>query len=509
MSEYLSGITNDEKESLQEKCGIVAIYNPSQTRQFDIALKASFGIQHRGLHGAGIAQEENLQPMVYSEKGHLIEVFSAAAIEEHNLRRETKWTLMHTRYGTSGDYSDRNIQPCLATAPDNSQIAVVHNGEFPATEVMRAMLQTTHPEGASDTYLFTELLAQNKSGSWFESLNETLKTINGAYSLVLGCEEGLMVARDPQGIRPLFLGKLDDGFIVASETSAILRIGARVVRAVSPGERILINEEGLHSKNEASRIQTAFCSLEQAYFSRPDSQFPKTVDDVDHPEKWLSYSYFRQRCGRILAEEVTIPNATFVVGIPDSGIPFASGYAAGAGLPILPNIMFERYAPNGRERTFMRDEDLTKIRERVTDKLVIISDREMWRDAVVILGDDSIIRGDVSMRITQAIKNLGAAEVHWVVGFPPINHTCHLGVSMRTREELIAVANDSDPAKIAAKIGAESVHYISPQSFLRASGIDINENAAGDIFLNNGNCGGCITGHYPVSRDGVINLHQV
>ena len=430
----------EDEKILQEKCSLVAIYTPIPTSQFDTAWNAAIGVQHRGLHGAGFAQETKKGFKTHTGKGHLNQVFSPTVVRKRRLQRDTRWTLFHTRYGTSGNYDDKNIQPCVATASDGTNVAVIHNGEFPGTDQLRRSLNRPQPKGASDTYLFTRLLAQNKKGAWSDALVETLKGVSGAYSLVVGCDEGLLVARDSHGIRPLVMGNLNNSWVIASETSALSRIGVDTLREISPGEIVRFGADGITTLQASQGEPRASCVLEMAYFSRPDSKLPKFIDPDDgtHPERWISYSLFRQRCGEILADEAPIPGVSFIVGIPDSGIPVATGFAARARVPYYRYIMRERYSPDGQERTFMRDDNRNKIKIIIGEKLVIITDPEIWEDKIVGFGEDSIIRGDVAEKITRTVLSLGAREVHWRVAFPPVTHTCHLGVSLRTLEELIA-----------------------------------------------------------------------
>jgi amidophosphoribosyltransferase len=246
------------------------------------------------------------------------------------------------------------------------------------------------------------------------------------------------------------------------------------------------------------------CKFEDAYFSHPTSLQPP-IDDDGGP--WSSFATFREACGRYLASESPVKNASFVVGVPDSGIALATGYANESHLPYLPLLTRDHFDRNGRKRLFMSDAEMAQIRSKVLGKILITPDRLAWRDAVVVVGDDSMVRGNVSPEITQAIKSLGAKEVHWVLGFPPVSYRCHLGVSMREDEELIASRHGANTELIAQAIGANSVRYISPEGFLRARYPNTNivtPEKPSEIFLENHGCGGCITGVYPISQNGEI-----
>ena len=486
-------ITITEK-LLQEKCGIVAIYTPHLAKQLSIALLAAAGVQHRGQHGAGIALGTANGMVNYKAPGRLDKVFTEELIAKNNLDQDCKWIIVHCRYGTEGGYGPENIQPCIVKAEDGTEIAVAHNGQF--------VVKTAHelPDNYSDTLIFTQKLAQARENSWEERVVKTLEDFRGAYSLVIGIGDKLFVARDEQGIRPLVLGRYNGGWIAASETTALNKVGAKVEREVRRGEIIRIDEGGLTVLRTGLPDEGHFCDFEWAYFARPDSQLPVQGS-------WLSIGLAREKAGEIAASEIKIPNASFVVGVPDSGIALATGFSRVSGIPFRQVIVRDHFDPNGLRRTFMQDHAKHKIRDLVRGKLSLIRDEGVWKDAVVVVCDDSIVRGDVSTQITKAMRGLGAKEIHWVSGYPQVQHRCHLGVSMRTKEELIASRNDGDVKKIAGEIGADSVNYISHSGFVRSRRVkdDITiPKDPDDIFLVNGGCGGCVTGRYPISKEGEV-----
>lgn len=496
MSKEAPELFNLEKELLQEKCGIVGWFSPVPDYYLPVALTAADGVQHRGQKGAGVALKTQDGLLTHSENGLLREVFTPKRIEE--LNKASNWVLIHCRYGTYGGYGETNLQPCIAES-EGKQLAVVHNGEFVRVENIASNLNENIPEGTSDTYIFTQFLAKTPGKAWEEKICRALSQVQGAYSLIIGVENALFLARDPLGIRPLMIGSDGKGWLAASETHAFDKVGIRVLREVQRGEIIKLDEKGMTTVKRGETSPGNFCDFEWAYFSRPNSLLPVNGNEK---QTWMSASIFREQCGRYLAEEYSIPNASFVVGIPDSGVAVATGYAHGSGLPYRQAILRDHYDPNGEHRLFMRDDEPELIGQRVLGKLSFVPDESLWKDAVVVLCDDSIVRGNVSEQVTKVIKGLGAKEVHWVVGFPAITHTCHLGVSMRTTEELIAAQFAGDPQKVAGAIGATSVNYISPENFIRARlGKDpkIPANPK-EIFLANGGCGGCVTGIYPINR---------
>lgn len=492
--------------SLEDKCGILGIHTFKPTLNFPVALLAAAGLQHRGQHGAGLAMQTKNGLEWYAGNGLLKNAFTKEIIEKYT--KESYWTMIHLRYGTSGDYLEHNLQPIQATAPNGDVVSVIHNGEFPATDkMMKRLKNVAIPEGASDTYLFTHLLAQAEGKNWDEKICNTVDSVTGAFSLIIGVNNTMYIVRDRWGIRPLILGRFDLGFIAASETHAFNKINIKAIRRLKRGEILKIDENGTSQVREGNAKPGNFCDFEWAYFSRPNSEAPTRENDADltYTQDWISFSLFRKRCGEALAKEVKIPNASFVVGVPDSGVAFSTGFAYAAQIPYAQVILRDHFDPNGLYRLFMRDDQITSISKKVLGKLSLVPDSQVWKDAIVVIGDDSIVRGNVSKRITEAIFKLGAKEVHWIVGFPPVAFPCHLGVSMRTKEELIAAQYNSDPIQIAEAIGATSVNYISPEGFIQSrkahSKIVKPENSK-EIFLANGGCAGCITGLYPVAKDG-------
>lgn len=505
-------ILNTEKLELQERCGIVALFSAHPTKQLEPMLMAAGGVQHRGQHGVGYASwseaEQHRKPFTHT--GLVLEAFTPHVFKRLNV--PSNWSLFHCRYGTDGGYDEGNLQPVQAVTPDGQHISVIHNGQFVDTAGMRALLHKDISETASDTVLFTQLLAQSEESSWDEKILHTIDMVKGAYSVVVGVNGAIYAMRDEFGIRPLILGNVPGvGYMIASETNAFDKVGGHVLRQLNPGEviRIDVNDLTVLRQGITDAEHSHGCDIEWAYFSHPSSLFPlvhgEGAERGNH--QWESYQQFRHNCGIVVARESPIPNADFVIGVPDSGIAFANGYASAMKLPYQPIIYRDHFDKNGRNRLFLMDHDKAAIRTNVLGKLLINPDRALWEGKIVVLGDDSIIRGSVSAAITRAIFSLGAREVHWVVGFPPVVDRCHLGVSIRTHEELVAQRHDGDEKRIAQAIGATSVHYISPRGFLAAKlHTDSLQNPQQEknIFLANQSCGGCVTGVYPIGAHGEI-----
>ena len=498
------------ERSLREKCGVVGLYLPSASRetQLSIAIKAEIGVWHRGQQGAGLTVKDNNGLKTHHGTGGPEQTFSPTAVDYLNNGDAPIWIAGQTRYGSMGSWEKINLQPMTSYSSNNEPITVAHNGQFTAIEKMKEDVGEPIPDGASDTYIFSKLLAKAQGASWDEKITSTLEKVSGAYSLIIGAGDALYLVRDPQGIRPLVLGKINDGFIAASETHALDKVGASVIREIKRGEILKIDRDGLKTIKEGIDGPGNFCDFEWDYFSRPDSLYPTSPQDSSSPEQWKSVYEFREECGRALAKEHPIFNASFAIGIPDSGVPVSIGYANALGIPYRQLILRDHYDPNGKNRLFQTDYDIEGIQQRVSGKLSTIPNSRIWKGARVVLGDDSIVRSDTSKEITRMVWDAGAKEVHWIIGFPQITHPCHLGVSMRTKEELIAWRNNSDPRKIAEEIGATSVNYISHEGFIKArlkSGKELflPQNKK-EIFLANGGCGGCLTGFYPVNQDGII-----
>ena len=490
------------EELTQEKCGLVALYSKEYVLQLNLALLASVGVQHRGTHGAGTVFKTKKGIVKFTKTGLMREIFSPKVVKK--LQKQSKWIMVHARYGTSGDYHKENLQPCVFKSPKGEDITVEHNGEFVKMDSFSSSLPIKVPKGASDTYIFSILLANAKGKNWDEKLLNTLDSVKGAYSLLIGIGDDLYLARDPHGIRPLTIGTVKDQWLVASETHAFDKVGAKVVRQIKRGEVVHISKNGVDIIRRGAKEKKHFCDFEWAYFSRPDSLLPPNGED-DTPSEWLSLTHFRERCGQALAQEAPIRKATFVVGVPDSGLSMATGYANTLGVPYRQAIVRDHYDPEGAQRLFMRDDQIRKIKKKVLGKLSLVPEPRIWKNAIVVIGDDSIVRGNVSMQITKAIFAMGAREVHWIVGYPPVMNPCHLGVSIRTNEELVAARHNGDINKITKEIGATSIHYISPQGFIKARLLSrhfVKPKNPQEIFLCNSGCGGCLTGLYPIDKQG-------
>ena len=447
-----------------EECGIVGAYIPeenvAQTLFFGL-----FALQHRGQESAGIA----------TSKGERIGIKATMGLVSQVFREETLSGLPghlgigHTRYSTMGGSKEYNAQPLLANG-QRGQIAVGHNGNVINAADLR--IEMAEEFGAtfnktSDTEVIAELFAKAPGANWFEVSAYAMRRLKGAYSLVIMTKDQLIAVRDPIGIRPLCLGTLNGGWVVASETAALDNLGAEFVRELEQGETLVIDKDGVKSKIwSGARSNHAMCIFEQIYFARPDS--------ILNGE--LAYET-RRRLGAAVYREHPV-DADIVVGIPDSSTPHAVGLAAAAKIPYVEAIIRNRYVG----RTFIQPDQHSRS-QGVKTKFNAM--RGVGEGKRLLVVDDSIVRSTTVTRIVKMLRKAGAKEIHVRVASPPIKSTCHFGVDMATLGELIAYNKTVD--EIRDYIGADSLAYLSVEGLLQAV-------RAPDKTY----CNGCLTGKYPI-----------
>lgn len=502
------------KRALQEKCGIVGIFSPQTTalQKYQDGSVAARALWHRGQGGIGIAINTEEGPKRYIKKGEEIDtVLPKKPVRIiKKIHGSTNWITLHDRYATSGGRRPNNLQPLVVQTRDGVNFSITHNGEFVAADQMRKEIHVRLPKDPSDTVLFSRLLKYAPGNTPDEKILNTLDRVNGAYSLLIGTDDALFAARDNFGIRPMVIGRYHDGWAIVSETHALDKLEVETEREIKRGEVIKINKDGITTLRKGHDTAGNFCDLEWAYFSRPDSLNPMhdVSGDSRYSERWLSNLVFREKCGRALAKEHPIKNADFVMGVSDSGVPAGTGYAMEMKLPYRQAILRDHYDINGgQKRVFLMDEIIKNMLSFAYGKHSFPRDHRIWENAVVVIVDDSIVRGTTFRAITKILFDAGVKEVHLQSAFPQIRHQCHLGVSMRTDGELISNRNNGDEKAIAKELGATSVHYISPESFIKSrieSGQIHHPKDSSEIFLANGGCGGCVTGLYPISKDGTI-----
>ena len=464
MSQTPGPILPDSDDKPHEECGIVGAYIPGE----DVARTNFFGLfalQHRGQESAGIATSQGDKINLQAQMGLVSQLFreeSLAALPGH-------LGIGHTRYSTMGGSKEYNAQPLLAEG-QRGQIAIGHNGNVINAGDLRIELAEEFGsifEKTSDTEVIAELFAKAPGSDWFEVSAYAMRRLKGAYSLAIMTKDQLIAVRDPLGIRPLCLGTLNGGYVVASETAALDNLGAEFVRELENGETLVIDKDGIKSKIwSGARSAHAMCVFEQIYFARPDS--------VLNGE--LAYET-RQRLGAEVFREHPV-DADIVVGIPDSSTPHAVGLAAAAKIPYAEAIIRNRYVG----RTFIQPDQRSRaqgVQTKFNPMRGVIEGKRL------LVVDDSIVRSTTITRVIRMLRRAGAKEVHVRVASPPIKSTCHFGVDMATLSELIAANKTVD--EITEYIDADSLAYLSVEGLMRAV------RAPNEEY-----CKGCFTGEYPI-----------
>jgi amidophosphoribosyltransferase len=452
----------------QDQCGVFGVWAPGE----EVAKLTYFGLyalQHRGQESAGIATSNGKKLTVYKDMGLVSQVFSESALE--SLRGHV--AIGHTRYSTTGSSSWRNAQPTLGRTASGT-VALGHNGNLTNTAELLEMLRSQYPDqseneitggNTTDTAVLTALLAGNPDNSLEGTAMELLPKVRGAFSLVFMDEQTLYAARDPQGVRPLVLGRLNSGWVVASESAALDIVGASFVREVEPGELIVIDENGLRSMIFA-KPKRAGCVFEYVYLARPDTAINgKNVYDA------------RVDMGKALAREFPV-EADLVIPTPDSGTPAAIGFSQESGIPFGHGLVKNAYVG----RTFI--EPSQTIRQ-LGIRLKLNPLKEVIKGKRIIVVDDSIVRGNTQRALVQMLREAGAKEIHVRISSPPITWPCFYGVDFATRAELIATGLAPDDVR--ASIGADSLGYLSKEGMIAAS-----EQKESEL------CTACFTGEYPI-----------
>tara|TARA_B100000959_G_C14986531_1_gene625836 strand:+ start:2668 stop:4017 length:1350 start_codon:yes stop_codon:yes gene_type:complete len=444
-------------------CGIFGVFNHSQAAE--LTYFGLHSLQHRGQESAGICVSDGEQFHTHRGTGLVTEAFG----QDQHVQLAGHIGIGHVRYTTAGDSGLLNAQP-LVFRYSGGRVAVAHNGNLVNAKRLHNQLERQGSifQTNSDTEVVPHLIA--RSGPPIEqAIQDALHVIEGAYALLFMTETQLLAAQDPRAFHPLALGKLDQGWVVASETCALDVCGAEFVREIEPGEMLLIDTEGLHSQTFMEPSPRSICSFEYIYFARPDSE----INDI-------SVHNVRKEMGRQICLEVPT-EADVVIGVPDSGLAAAIGFAEESGLPYEMGMMKNRYVG----RTFIQPNQELR-RKGVRMKLSVV--RKAVEGKRVILVDDSIVRGTTSGRIVEILKAAGATEVHMRVTSPPIMHPCLYGIDTARRMELISATQT--PEEICQKIGADSLHFISVEGMIVATGRK-------DVSANRGHCLACFDGNYP------------
>nr|WP_268259757.1 amidophosphoribosyltransferase [Micrococcus sp. XM4230A] len=465
----MTAALDPQDQGPQDECGVFGVWAPGE----EVAKLAYYGLyalQHRGQESAGIAVSDGGRIAVYKDIGLVSQVFDEAtltALSGHI-------AVGHCRYSTTGVNKWANAQPTLGATADDGTVALAHNGNLVNSAELLRMVHAadgrhTHGEmkqgNTTDTALVTALLHGAPGDRLEETALELLPKIRGAYCFVFMDEHTLYAARDPQGVRPLVLGRLERGWVVASEQSALATVGASFIREVEPGEMIAIDEEGIRSTRFAES-KPAGCVFEYVYLARPDA----TIAGRSVYES-------RVEMGRRLALEQPV-EADVVIPVPESGTPAAVGYADASGLPFRQGFVKNAYVG----RTFIQPSQTLRqlgIRLKLNVESTVVAGKR------VVVVDDSIVRGNTQRAVVRMLKEAGAAEVHVKISSPPVKWPCFYGIDFATRAELIA--NGAAVDQIAASIGADSLAYISEKGMIEATG-QPRERL----------CTACFTGDYPI-----------
>jgi len=424
---------------------------------------ALYALQHRGQESAGIAAADGQKINIHTGMGLVAQVFDEDSLAV--LRGEV--AIGHNRYSTTGSSRLVNAQPILMDSPWG-QMALAHNGNIVNAEHLRRELREQGYSfcGSTDSEVIANLLVASSGRGWVEKINYAMRRLDGAYCLVILTRDSLIAVRDPLGVRPLCLGKLDGGWVVASESCALDNIGATFLREIEPGEIVRINKEGVLSLKTKAEEKQAFCIFEYIYFARPDSVINGK----------LLYPA-RRAMGARLAREHPV-DADLVIAVPDSATAAGIGYAEESGIPFSEGLIKNRYVG----RTFIQPDQ--RLRELgVSLKFNPLPEVISGKRLVVV--DDSIVRGTTTPRVINLLRKAGAREVHMRICAPPLRFPCFFGVDMATQWELIAAHKTVE--EITSVIGADSLGYLSLGGLIKAVGLPP------DIY-----CLACFTGEYPV-----------
>lgn len=449
----------------REECGVVGLAGIAGAAE--LASLALHALQHRGQESAGITASDGLTLRTHKKMGLVADVFD----EETAKTLTGNYAIGHVRYSTSGSSHILNAQP-LQVASHRGSVSLAHNGNLVNAPELRKEMEA---EGSifstsSDSEVILHLLARSRAKNIEEAMLETLPRVTGAYSLLVMDREKLVAVRDPNGFRPLCLGRYENSYVVASESCAFDIIGAQYIRDVEPGEMLILGEGELHSRCLPLEVKEKACIFEHVYFSRPDSLvFGNYVETV------------RRRSGEIMGREAPV-EADLVCSVPDSSNTAALGFSRATGIPFELALIRNHYVG----RTFISPTQ--KVRD-MSVRIKFNPVKEVVDGKRVVVIDDSIVRGTTMRKLVKLIKQAGAKEVHLRIASPPVTNPCFYGIDTPVRNELIAASHTVQ--EIATYLRVDSLHYLSLEGLMEAAG------------GNERYCDACFTGAYPVSFDGM------
>lgn len=453
------------EDSLHEECGVLGIY-VNDDHAARLAYYGLYALQHRGQECAGIAVNKDGRIEAAKGKGLVSDVFDDKTLDElvGNI------AVGHVRYSTAGDKDVRNAQPLVAKYK-HGDIALAHNGNLVNADNIREMLEDGGVifHTTTDTESILNMICKHSGNRGVDAgIRNTMSLLKGAYALVLTTGKSLIGIRDPYGLRPLCIGKLNNGhcgYVLSSESCALDVLDAEFVRDVAPGEVVTIDENGITSAEPSNWCRKNLCVFELIYFARPDS----VIDGMGVYE-------FRRNAGRLLAKQRRI-EADMVMAVPDSGIPSAIGYAEESGIPYGEGLIKNKYIG----RTFIQPTQ--EMREKAVRIKLAPIQRNIAGKRVIMI-DDSIVRGTTCKRIVEQIRRAGATEVHVCITSPPVSYSCYFGIDTPYREYLIAAQKSKD--EIREYIGADTLTYLGDDEL--------------NVACENKNqfCKACFNGEYPM-----------
>ncbi len=446
------------ERELHEECGVFGVFNIHDAAE--LTYYGLHALQHRGQEGAGIVVSDDIRLIGVKNEGNVRFVFPEPVLKKLTGHH----AIGHVRYSTTGGGGLLNVQPFLFRH-GGGDFALCHNGNIVNSRQLKHRLERSGSifQSSSDSEILAHLIQRETRKDRISAIKEALIYLEGAFAFLLLTKDRLYAMRDKHGLRPLSIGKFNGGYVVASETCALDAVGATFVRDVLPGEIVIIDQNGITSDSYSPDIEEKICAMEYIYFSRPDSDL-----------LGLNVHRSRKVCGRILAKEAPV-EADIVIGVPDSSLSAASGFAEASGIPYEMGLIKNKYSG----RTFI--EPSQALREKGV-KMKLAPVRSVIAGQRVILIDDSIVRGTTSMKIVSMLKDMGAKEVHMRIASPPIIAPCFYGVDTSTIEELISASHNVE--ELRALIGADSLAFLSMEGLEEALG--------GRTF-----CHACFTKQYP------------
>jgi amidophosphoribosyltransferase len=466
-----------------EECGLLGIYSGGNNEVRDnianLCYAGLYALQHRGQESAGIAINSNGIITNRRDLGLVSDVFDDAALNNLGTGGGGEIAIAHVRYATTGNSRRSNAQP-LVVKHIKGSMALAHNGNLTNAAQLRKTQELGgnifHSTSDTEVIIYTLTHRRLKTSSIEEALTTAMEKLEGAYSIVMMSRRKLLAARDPQGFRPLCIGKIGESIVFASESCALNAVGAEFVRNVEPGEIVVVSKDGMQSIKTHCGKKSSLCVFEYIYFARPDS----VIDGVPVHRA-------RVRAGEILAEEHPV-SADVVIGVPDSGLDAALGYSKASGIPYDFGFLKNKYigrtfiSPNQKQREFSVRIKLSPIADAVKSKRIVMI-------------DDSIVRGTTSMKIIRMLRSAGAKEVHMRLSCPPFLYPCYFGTDIDTSENLIAYKHTL--FQIRDMIGADSLGYLSKAALYK-----ITEGCLCGL------CDACFSGNYPVDISGVQQKAQ-